>query len=165
MPPVLLIGAVAGAALSAGMAVAAGTVVFGLSVALSAAVIFGISLVGTLALGMISQALQGQPKEPNTALSPSQEAASRTQMVRSAVMSRRIVVGRCVVSGPMVFAQTHADPTARRANGSRCCRAPESGDQIAGFFQRRHHVVRRCQNLRSVLPVRAPPGSALRARR
>jgi hypothetical protein len=110
MPPALLLGAVATAALSTGLAVAtatATTTFLGMAVlGWGAAAMFGAYLVGTLALGMLSQALAGKPKQPSL-MSPAGEAQARTQMVRSPIMNRRIVVGRAVVSGPIAFAATH----------------------------------------------------------
>jgi len=113
MPPAILLGAVATAAISAGISVAtaaATATIFGVAVASLAGfgIMFGISLVGTLALGFLSQALAGKPKQPSL-MSPSGEAQARTQMVRSPIMNRRIVIGRAVVSGPMVFAATHPE--------------------------------------------------------
>jgi hypothetical protein len=96
-----------GAALSAGMAAVSGAVIFGVAAASVAGfgIMFGISLVGSLALAGISMALA--PNKPSQQIPFAGDAQARTQMIRSSIANRRVVVGRVVCSGPLVFAAVH----------------------------------------------------------
>jgi hypothetical protein len=106
MPVAAVIGAVASAAISGGMAWATGMTIFGLTGFAAASAIFGVSLIGSLALSAL-QSMTGSEK-PASQIPFVGEAQSRTQMVRSSIMNRRIVIGRVVTSGPLVFAASHA---------------------------------------------------------
>lgn len=94
MPPVG--AAVATAAFSA----AAGTTVFGLSIATSAAVVFG----GSLALSFLQEALAPKPDIPDFGSFNSIRATGVTQQFSQPVTERRMIYGEQRVSGPVVYA-------------------------------------------------------------
>lgn len=88
---------IASAAISAAGAYAAGTVVFGLSVAASAAVIG----IGSLALGLVSNAIAPKPKRPST----TGLDGSRNFQIRQAIPPREIVYGEIKKSGYLTLTE------------------------------------------------------------
>lgn len=92
---------IATAALNAGAAAALGTTIFGLSIAASAAVIG----VGSLALGLVSNALTPKPKAPSL----NGMDGSRTIQVRQPVPPREVVYGELKKSGYLVLAENTED--------------------------------------------------------
>lgn len=90
--------AIISAVASGGFAAAAGTTVFGLSVAASAFVIGGASL----ALGLVSAALAPKPATPDFSGFAS-AASDRTQTLRSPVAPRRRIYGEIVSGATLTF--------------------------------------------------------------
>lgn len=86
---------------AAAFAAASGTVVFGLSVALSAVVIG----LGTFALNTLSASLAPKPK----AMDFGDLSSSRTTQVKQPITERRVVYGECKVSGPINYYGSTSD--------------------------------------------------------
>lgn len=95
MPPV--IAAVGAAAASA----AAGTTIFGLSVAASSALIGS----ANLALGFISSSLTKKPSAPSFQPFASR-ATNRAQQIRQPIAPQKMVVGETRISGALTFAES-----------------------------------------------------------
>jgi len=85
------------ALVAAGYAAATGTVIFGLSVAMSATLIG----IGTLAASLLQTALTPKPKRPGMPFSDISSA--RTTQVKEPVTERRITYGECKLSGPINY--------------------------------------------------------------
>ncbi len=101
MPPVII-----GAAFAAGLGAAAGITVLGLSVALSAAVIFA----ANVALGFVMQALAPKPKSPNLdGFGSVSRDFKRT--FRQPISPWRLVYGEQRVAGPLTFIETTDNET------------------------------------------------------
>jgi hypothetical protein len=105
MPPVG--AAVASAAFAAAASAAAGVTYFGLSVAASALLAGGASLV----LSGVTSALAPKPKKTSASLSSfsSVRNGGLTQTVRQPVTSRKIIYGEARVGGPILFWGTSAN--------------------------------------------------------
>ena len=83
------------AVIAAASAAAAGTTIFGLSVALSATLIG----IGSFALNTLGAMLSPKPKKQSFG----DLSSSRTQQVKQPVTERRVVYGECKVSGPITY--------------------------------------------------------------
>jgi len=103
--PAIAVAAAVAAASSAGMAAAAGTVIFGLSTTLSAIAIGAMSAAFTVVSSLAMSALSDTPSldSPN---SIAYDANERTQMVKQAITVWRTIYGTLKVSGPVTFLHT-----------------------------------------------------------
>ena len=109
--PFAIVGAVIAGAVGAagvGIAAAAGATsfIFGITNAwVAAAVAFGVGFVGSLVTSAATSLLSSQSSPREVPFSA--EASARTQMVRSPIASRKMVVGETVASGALVFAASY----------------------------------------------------------
>jgi hypothetical protein len=104
MPP--LVAAVA-AKVTASVIAATGITSLAFAQAIYIGTQVALYVAGSLALNMVSSALFGKPKLPDlSGGSFGVEAGTRTQIVRSSVVSQRLPYGETMLSGPLVFAET-----------------------------------------------------------
>lgn len=107
--PAAILGAVIAGVIGAGTAaatVALGGTFLGLAtIGWAAAAGFAVSFAGSLLVAAGSSLLSNQSSPREVPFSA--EASARTQMVRSPIASRKIVVGEAVVSGALVYAASY----------------------------------------------------------